>query len=206
MSAPSRRRVVPLHAAVTRIGRADDNQVQIAVAQVSKCRAEIERRESDFILRDVGSKAGTYCNDQPVTEHRLRDGDRIALGRSSAATLVCRSSDPGSAGTGGHDSGPSSTQWNVVSIHCRWSSDSPRHASLRTKFWSSFRLTQSSGSSGRNGTVATTWTATAARRTPECGVVSGAGPRTASAEPRGRVAVDEGARGEWPLRPRRVSS
>jgi hypothetical protein len=64
----------------TRIGRTPDNQIVVPVREVSRRHAEIVLTEEGYVLKDLGSPNGTFVNEQRVTEHRLQDGDRIALG------------------------------------------------------------------------------------------------------------------------------
>ncbi len=38
--------------------------------------------DGQYVLRDMGSKNGTYVNDAPVSTHTLKSGDRIRAGNS----------------------------------------------------------------------------------------------------------------------------
>jgi chromosome segregation ATPase len=71
--------VVPLADNVS-IGRREGNDVTVEDMRVSGDHAEIQRIGSDYLLRDLGSKAGTFVNDVRVEVQRLRDGDRINFG------------------------------------------------------------------------------------------------------------------------------
>jgi pSer/pThr/pTyr-binding forkhead associated (FHA) protein len=67
-------------AAITGMGRLDDNQLQIARAGVSRHHAVIEGTPDGFRLKDLGSQNGTFLNGERVTERVLADGDRILIG------------------------------------------------------------------------------------------------------------------------------
>jgi serine phosphatase RsbU (regulator of sigma subunit)/pSer/pThr/pTyr-binding forkhead associated (FHA) protein len=71
----------------TSIGRLDTATIRLASAAVSKRHAEIEGTGGQFVIRDVGSRNGTFVNDQRVPEgeaRRLADGDRIRFGGANA--------------------------------------------------------------------------------------------------------------------------
>jgi hypothetical protein len=64
----------------TSIGRTADNQIVVPIREVSRRHAEIILEEAGYMIRDLGSPNGTFVNGERITEHRLDDGDRIALG------------------------------------------------------------------------------------------------------------------------------
>jgi hypothetical protein len=64
---------------LTTIGRTPDNQIVIPSREVSRKHAEILLGQSGYTLRDLGSPNGTFVNGKKVTEHPLKDGDRITL-------------------------------------------------------------------------------------------------------------------------------
>jgi hypothetical protein len=76
---PGAEPVVHQLGAMTRIGRAPDNQIVIPFQGVSRRHAEVVTDQTGFLLRDLGSPNGTFVNGQRVTEHPLQDGDRIAM-------------------------------------------------------------------------------------------------------------------------------
>ena len=82
------RRVVPLDKAVFIIGRRTAADLQLANADVSREHAEIARDGLRFLLRDRGSRYGTFVNGEQVTERPLEHGDRIRLGRTEGIELV----------------------------------------------------------------------------------------------------------------------
>ena len=82
------RRIVPIATASFAIGRRDSNDLRLAGSEVSRDHAEIVSAEGGYLLRDRGSRYGTFVNGEAVTEHGLVHGDRIRLGRSGGAELV----------------------------------------------------------------------------------------------------------------------
>jgi hypothetical protein len=65
---------------LTTIGRTPDNQVVVPIREVSRRHAEIVLTESGYVVKDLGSPNGTFVNGERITEHRLQDEDRIAMG------------------------------------------------------------------------------------------------------------------------------
>lgn len=65
-----------------RIGRAPDNQIQLADHLVSRYHAEVVREGASYIVRDLGSKNGIQVNDEATTEHRLESGDTLKIGET----------------------------------------------------------------------------------------------------------------------------
>ncbi len=65
-----------------RIGRAHTNHLTLPTTEISRLHAEITWDGRQFVLRDCGSRAGTFLNDDRVKEHPLATGDRIRLGPS----------------------------------------------------------------------------------------------------------------------------
>lgn len=58
---------------------------------VSRVHADIRLEGDDYYLEDVGSANGTYVNNLPLApgnRHRLRPGDRIALGKGDLVTFL----------------------------------------------------------------------------------------------------------------------
>jgi pSer/pThr/pTyr-binding forkhead associated (FHA) protein len=65
---------------LTTIGRTPDNQVVVPVREVSRRHAEIVLTGTGYVLKDLGSPNGTFVNGERITDHRLQDEDRIAMG------------------------------------------------------------------------------------------------------------------------------
>jgi serine phosphatase RsbU (regulator of sigma subunit) len=82
------RRVVPLDKPVFIIGRRTAADLQLANPDVSREHAEIASDGLRFLLRDRGSRYGTFVNGERVTERALEHGDRIRLGRTEGIDLV----------------------------------------------------------------------------------------------------------------------
>jgi two-component system, cell cycle response regulator len=62
------------------LGRDDHSGVMFDDVAVSRQHAKIERLGDDFVVTDLGSRNGTYVNDEAVPSHRLHNGDRIRVG------------------------------------------------------------------------------------------------------------------------------
>ena len=82
------RRVVVLDRAQFLIGRRTAADLQIVSTDVSREHAEIVQDDGRYLLRDRGSRYGTFVNGEQVTERVLEHGDRIRLGRTDAIELV----------------------------------------------------------------------------------------------------------------------
>jgi hypothetical protein len=74
-------RTVPIGRRV-RLGRQADNDLVVTDPGVSRHHAEVTSERGTCTLRDLGSTNGTLVNGTRVSEHALRDGDRIQLGTS----------------------------------------------------------------------------------------------------------------------------
>lgn len=81
-------RLVVVDKPLYRIGRRDTNDLRLAGSEVSRDHAEIVVEGDRFVLRDRGSRYGTFVNGEPVVEHVLSPGDRIRLGRGGGAEMV----------------------------------------------------------------------------------------------------------------------
>lgn len=66
---------------VTRLGRHPDSEISLDDISVSRRHAEIERQETEYVLRDMGSMNGTYVNQRRVDSAVLAQGDEILIGR-----------------------------------------------------------------------------------------------------------------------------
>jgi serine phosphatase RsbU (regulator of sigma subunit)/pSer/pThr/pTyr-binding forkhead associated (FHA) protein len=82
------RRVVPLEKPVFSIGRRSGNDLQLVGSDVSRDHADISRENERYVLRDRGSRYGTFVNSEQITEKALSHGDLIRLGRSGGAEMV----------------------------------------------------------------------------------------------------------------------
>ena len=69
------RRVVPLDKPLFRIGRRGESDLRVIGGDVSRDHAEIEQDgHGRCVLRDRGSRYGTFVNDEAVTERVLTHG------------------------------------------------------------------------------------------------------------------------------------
>jgi serine phosphatase RsbU (regulator of sigma subunit) len=81
-------RTVPIEKDLFLIGRRSSHDLHLDGADVSRDHAEIEWKNDRFILRDRGSRCGTFVNGESITERVLAHGDRIHVGRLNGADLV----------------------------------------------------------------------------------------------------------------------
>jgi serine phosphatase RsbU (regulator of sigma subunit)/pSer/pThr/pTyr-binding forkhead associated (FHA) protein len=82
-------RVVIIDKPVFRIGRKSESDLRSVGTDVSREHAEIVRLDDGrFVLKDRGSRCGTFVNDEQVTERPLRHRDQIRLGRSGSAQMT----------------------------------------------------------------------------------------------------------------------
>jgi len=64
-----------------RLGRLGSNQLQILDKKASREHAEIVAEGEGYVIRDLGSRNGTYVNGDRLEEpHTLKGGDRISIG------------------------------------------------------------------------------------------------------------------------------
>jgi sigma-B regulation protein RsbU (phosphoserine phosphatase) len=82
------RRPVLIDKPVFTIGRRSGNDLHLMGSDVSRDHAEITQADGRFMVKDRGSRYGTFVNGAQVTEHALAHGDRIQLGRTGGAELV----------------------------------------------------------------------------------------------------------------------
>jgi two-component system, NtrC family, response regulator HydG len=80
LSGPLSGRLFPLGSEGLRVGRLVDNGLQVSDPAVSRRHCTLEPEDGGFLLRDLGSRRGTFVNGQPVQERRLENGDLIAIG------------------------------------------------------------------------------------------------------------------------------
>ena len=95
---PQGRRLVAINKALFTIGRRTAADLQIVSTDVSREHAEIVLDAGVYLLRDRGSRYGTFVNGEAVTERALAYGDRIRLGRSDAIELVFQGDGESSTG------------------------------------------------------------------------------------------------------------
>lgn len=62
------------------VGREGSCDIQILAKSVSREHCAIEHTGESFVLRDLGSTAGTYMNGQRVDKINLADGMEVGVG------------------------------------------------------------------------------------------------------------------------------
>ena len=70
----------------------DERRFSLSSAEISRLHAEIIKEEDRYILRDLGSRTGTFVNDETVIEHTLGHDDRIRIGRHSDLRFLLKDS------------------------------------------------------------------------------------------------------------------
>src|SRR5262249_10320344 len=94
------RRVVTIDKPVFTIGRRTAADLQLVSTDVSREHADISSEDGKFVLRDRGSRYGTFVNGEAITERVLANGDRVRLGRTDAVELVFVTEEPTAPGFG----------------------------------------------------------------------------------------------------------
>jgi pSer/pThr/pTyr-binding forkhead associated (FHA) protein len=64
------------------IGRAADNDIQLNASYISRRHAVVQTDGETTRIIDWGSKNGVYVNSARITEHFLKDGDIVSIGRA----------------------------------------------------------------------------------------------------------------------------
>ena len=78
-----RTRIVLIEGDRFTIGRSHGNTLSLGSAEISRGHAEIVKEGDHYILRDLGSRAGTFVNDETIVERTLLHNDRVRIGRHS---------------------------------------------------------------------------------------------------------------------------
>ena len=75
------------------MGRSSTNDLILGQMGVSRSHAEVLVQNGEYLLRDLGSKQGTYLNGARVEQAKLFNGDRVQLGGLQGLTLVFHAGD-----------------------------------------------------------------------------------------------------------------
>jgi len=81
------RQTIPIDDTPFTIGRGTDRNLSLPYPQVSREHACIERDANGYLLRDSGSRHGTFVNGMQISNARLRSQDSINLGLSRGVLL-----------------------------------------------------------------------------------------------------------------------
>jgi serine phosphatase RsbU (regulator of sigma subunit) len=81
------RQVIPIGSTPFTIGRGADRDLSLPYPQISRDHACIDHDADGYLLRDTGSRHGTFVNGVQIQSFRLRSQDSIALGLSHAVLL-----------------------------------------------------------------------------------------------------------------------
>ena len=79
---------IELDRELTTLGRRSECTVRFTGTDVSRDHADITAEDRGYVLRDKGSRFGTYVNGQQITEHVLSHKDEIRLGQSAECEIV----------------------------------------------------------------------------------------------------------------------
>jgi pSer/pThr/pTyr-binding forkhead associated (FHA) protein len=71
---------IPLERDAITIGRQPGNDIVLSTPLASRVHARLERRQEQFILRDLNSRNGTMVNGVKTTEQSLQGGETIRIG------------------------------------------------------------------------------------------------------------------------------
>ena len=82
LSGPLSGRIFPLGVDAFSIGRHEGNALQVMDLAASRLHCRVEPMNGGFLVRDLGSRQGTFVNGRPVHEHRLEEGDLMAVGET----------------------------------------------------------------------------------------------------------------------------
>lgn len=98
-------KVIPLVAPCFRIGRGEGCHLRPNNEQVSRNHAEIEQTDAGVVVRDLGSRNGTFLNNQkiePNTDRALKNKDLVQVGPLTFAISI-QGAEAAAAGAGPQD-------------------------------------------------------------------------------------------------------
>ena len=83
-----------LDAEVTALGRHPDSDIFLDDITVSRRHCEIERTDSGYVVRDVGSLNGTYLNQRRIEQATIGNGDELQVGKFKLVFLYGAEATP----------------------------------------------------------------------------------------------------------------
>lgn len=83
MDGPLKGQKISLEQPLTRVGRREGNDWVLQDSSVSGSHCEVEKTDSGFLLRDLGSTNGTKVNSEPIKDKLLFRNDIIQVGEVS---------------------------------------------------------------------------------------------------------------------------
>jgi serine phosphatase RsbU (regulator of sigma subunit)/pSer/pThr/pTyr-binding forkhead associated (FHA) protein len=87
------RRTVALDRPTMTLGRRTESDVRVTGADVSRLHAEIVQTGDTIVIKDCGSKFGTFVNGERISERALQPGDAIRLGQADDVQIVFQVGD-----------------------------------------------------------------------------------------------------------------
>lgn len=70
------------------LGRQSDNDLVLLDSRISRHHAQILQSEEGYVIEDMGSRHGTYVNNEQITRAQLKTGDEISLGVRDSCQLA----------------------------------------------------------------------------------------------------------------------
>jgi pSer/pThr/pTyr-binding forkhead associated (FHA) protein len=77
------RKDIPLHGSEILMGRAEDCNLRIPLAAVSRQHCRVIIGDDEVLIEDLGSANGTFVNNRKVSRKELRAGDNLQVGQAS---------------------------------------------------------------------------------------------------------------------------
>ena len=77
------RKDIPLHGSEILMGRAEDCNLRIPLAAVSRQHCRVIIGDDEVLIEDLGSANGTFVNNRKVSRQELRAGDSLQVGQAS---------------------------------------------------------------------------------------------------------------------------
>jgi pSer/pThr/pTyr-binding forkhead associated (FHA) protein len=74
------RKDFPLSTEITVVGRKEDCDLRIPLAEVSRKHCHFVLHPDRVVLQDLGSSNGTYVNNKRIAELQLEQGDHVVIG------------------------------------------------------------------------------------------------------------------------------